>query len=224
MTQDAPATQPPPPPGRPRQFWLTVGEVVAVAGLLLAGLNYWENHRDREQSAVEAQAEAKARAQAASVFVLRGAADADGARVMLEPVKAEQVIQTQRYVFPSPVLDHPMEIGAGKPQIDLKWFEKGLRRQLKAARKDGAPLPKGEAELPVGVATTYIEGGEQRTDRSLYRIGYVADGGFLGAVHIHLLGAALIRRGAGPDLQAEVDARWRTAAPAPPKPPAAPKP
>ncbi len=193
-----------------RRFWLTVGEVVAVAGLLLAGLNYWENHRDREEAA--AQAAKAAQVRPASVFLMRGEADTDGERVMLEPTKAEQVVQTQRYLFPKPVLDHAREIGAGRLQIDLAWFDDGLKRELKAARKAGAPLPEGEAMLPVGVITSYVENGETWTDSSIYRVGYVADPGLLGAVKLKLLGVSLVRRGVTGDLQAAVDASWRAPA------------
>ncbi len=205
----------PTPAQSQRRFWLTVGEVVAVAGLLLAGLNYWENHRDREEAAAQAAQAAKAaQVRPASVFLMRGEADADGQRVMLEPTKAEQVVQTQRYLFPKPVLDHAREIGAGRLQIDLAWFDDGLKKALKAARKAGAALPEGEAMLPVGVITTYVENGETHTDSSIYRVGYVASGGLLGAVKLKLLGVSLIRRGVAGDLQAAVDAAWRAELPA----------
>ncbi|HTI66346.1 MAG TPA: hypothetical protein VL460_02240, partial [Caulobacteraceae bacterium] len=92
-------------------------------------------------------------------------------------------------------------------------------------RKTGAPLPEGEAVLPVGVETSYVEGGRMLTDRSLYRVGYVATPGLLGAVKLRLLGVSLIRRGLGGDLQGAVDAQWRATGPAPPPPkPGTPKP
>lgn len=194
-----------------RRFWLTVGEVVAVLGLGLAGLNYWEGHRDREQ-ALRQEAQ-KAQAQNRSVFLMRGEADKKGERVILQPTDPGQVVQTQRYLFPGAVLDHAKEIGAGRLQIDLVWFDHGLGRALKAARKAGASLPEGEAMLPVGVVTTYVENGETRTDQSIYRVGYVAEPGLLGAVKLRLLGATPMRRDVKGDVQAQVDAAWRAAAP-----------
>lgn len=216
MTEDAVPPESPKSQAarKERRFWLTVGEGVAVLGLGLAALNYWESHRDREQAL--RQEARQAQAQKASVFVMRGELDEGGERVMLEPTNPAQVVQTQRYVFPGAVLGHAREIGAGKPQIDLAWFEGGLKKALKAARKEGADLPRGEAMLPVGVATSYIEGGETRTDNSVYRVGYVANAGLLGAVKLHLTGATLVRRGVAGDLQAAVDAAWRAEAPRPP--------
>jgi hypothetical protein len=128
---------------------------------------------------------------------------------MLEPLRSDQAIQGQRYYFPTPVLSRAREIQAGRPQIDLAWFDDGLKHALKAARKAGHSLPKGEAELPVAIVTTYVEDGEMRTDRSLYRLGYNAKGGLLGAVKLHLLGVSLVRRGVGEDVQAAVDAAWK---------------
>jgi hypothetical protein len=212
MSENAPQPEPKPTPAASgRRFWLTVGEVVAVAGLGLAALNYWESHRDREETL--AQAARQAQAQKASVFVMRGEAEPEGKRVMLEPTSAAQVVQAQRYLFPAPVLDHAREIGAGRPQIDLVWFEGGLRGALKTARKAGAPYPKGEAMLPVGIVTTYIEAGETRTDQSVYRVGYLADPGMLGALKLQLTGAALVKRGVTGDLQAAVDAAWKAEGP-----------
>jgi hypothetical protein len=209
MSEEAPK-----PESKPKgfRFWLTVGEVVALLGLGLAGLSYWDNHRNREQA--ERQEAEKARTQSRSVFLMRGEADEDGERVMLEPTDPAQVVQTQRYLFPTAVLDRGKEIGAGRLQIDLVWFDDGLKESLKAARKAGAPLPKGEARLPVGVITTYVENGETRTDRSIYRVGYVAEPGLLGSVKLRLLGATLVRRGVTGDVQAAVDAAWRAEAPA----------
>lgn len=209
MSEEGPQPQPKP---QGRRFWLTVGEVVAVLGLGLAGLNYWESHRDREQ-ALRQEAQ-KAQAESRSIFLMRGQADKDGERVILEPTDPGQVVQTQRYLFPSPVLDHGKEIGAGRLEIDLVWFDDGLKKALKEGRKAGGALPKGEATLPVGVITTYVENGETRSDQSIYRVGYVADSGFLGAVKLKLIGASLVRRAVRGDLQAAVDSAWRAEAPA----------
>lgn len=194
-----------------RRFWLTVGEVVAVLGLGLAGLNYWQSHRDHQEAL--RQEAAKAQAQNRSVFLMRGRADKAGERVILEPTDAGQVVQTQRYLFPAPVLDHGKEIASGRLEIDRVWFEDGLESALKAARKSGAALPKGEATLPVAVITTYVENGETRTDQSLYRVGYVAEPGLFRTVKLKLLGATILRRGVTGDMQAAVDAAWRREAP-----------
>lgn len=215
MSEDASKTETAEAKAQGRRFWLTVGEVVALLGLGLGGLSYWDSHRERVQTEAEAaRAEAKAeQAQKRSVFLMRGEADKKGERVLLNPTDAGQLVQTQRYLFPAAVLGHAKEIGAGQLQIDLVWFEDGLGEVLKAARKAGGALPEGEAALPVGVVTTYVENGESRTDQSLYRVGYVAESGLLGAVKLRLVGASLVRRGVTGDLQAAVERAWAAEAP-----------
>ena len=121
MSEDAPK-----PESKPKgfRFWLTVGEVVALLGLGLAGLSYWDNHRDREQA--ERQEAEKARAQSRSVFLMRGEADKDGERVMLEPTDPAQVVQTQRYLFPTAVLDQQGNRRgppADRPRLVRRWAE-----------------------------------------------------------------------------------------------------
>jgi hypothetical protein len=185
---------------RQRRFWLTVGEVVGVLALVIAGLNYWEAHREHAAAEHHQAAEAQARA----AFVMVGAADAAGAKIMIDPLKPAQAIQSQRYIFPTAILGHEMEVSAARPQIDAAWIEAGLRKALDAAHAKG----DGEARLPVGVVTTYVEDGDTRTDSSIYLVGYAYRSRFLGGLKITLQGLSLGRRAVKGDLQAEVNRRW----------------
>lgn len=200
-------SEPSTPASERRRLWLTIGEVVGVLALVVAGLNYWDSHRDR----VSAEKAASHEAQARRALVMTGEADPAGARVMLQPVNPAQVIQSQRYLFPHAVLAHAMEVSAARPQIDLDWIAPGLRGAL----DHGHAPADGEATLPVGVITTYIEDGETYTDTSIYRVGFAYRSHFLTGRKITLQGISLGHRGAGGDLQAEVDARWARTTPAP---------
>jgi hypothetical protein len=185
------------------RFWLNVGEVVGVLAVIIAALSYWDSHHDRSLAAKHADAQAKAQA----TLVVTGETDGGGRRIVLRALKAEQAIQSQRYVFPTAVLDHAMEVTAAAPQIDVNWIATGLRRDLDTRRAAGA----GEARLPVGIETTYVEDGETRTDRSLYRVGYAWRGRLLLGRQIILQGISLSQRGVGGDLQALVNQRWAAA-------------
>ena len=185
---------------RQRRLWITLGEAVGVLALVVAGLNYWDSHRER----ASAQHQAVAQAQAKTALVMIGAAEDDGARLALSPLNPAQAIQSQRYVFPSPVLDRVMEVSAARPQIDLAWVAGGLKRAL-AARSTPA---EGEADMPVGVVTTYVEDGETYTDRSIYRVGYAFRSRFMFGRSVALQGLSLDRRAVAGDLKALVNARW----------------
>ena len=190
----------PPTAKRPGRFWLTVGEAAAVLGVLIAALSWWDSHRQHALATKQADAQAQVHA----ALVITGQADSGGSRIVLRPLKTDQAIQSQRYYFPTKVLDHAMEVSAAAPQIDADWIAAGLVRALDRAHAKGA----GEALLPVGVVTTYVEDGETRADRSLYKIGYAWRPRFLLGRQIRLQGISLSQRGVGGDLQALVNQRW----------------
>ena len=192
----------PPPAERKRgRLWISIGEGAAVLAVVIAALSYWDSHR---QHAEEAKSAAQ-QAQAQSAFVLRASAVEGGRRLALESVEPRQVIQSQRYYFPTQVLDHAMEVSAARPQIDQNWIAAGLDRVLRDAKGDG------EARLPVAIVTSYVEDGETRQDRSLYVIGYAYRAHFLGGRQIILQGLALQRRAFTGDPQAAVERSWKAA-------------
>jgi hypothetical protein len=182
------------------RFWLNVGESAAVLAVIIAGLSYWDSHKQH----AEADRQAAETAKAHSAIVLRGGAEDDGRRIALDAAGAGQVIQTQRYIFPTAILDHPMEVTAAKPQIDLDWIAHGLDQSLDAAHAKKT----GEARVPVAIVTTYVEDGDSRVDHSVYQLGYRWRSRFLGGRQIVLQGIALERRGVTGDLRAAVDRRW----------------
>ena len=192
---------------RTRNITLRVGETVAVLGLMLGLASFLVGRADRRAEDAEerrAKAEASQQQARATALVLRGEVDGKGERVLLEPVDPEQVIQTQTYLFPRAVRDRGREIDAGRPQIDLVWVADGLKQEHRALEKAGADPGDGEQELPVAVVTTFIQDGETRTDRSLYRVGYRIKDGLLGRSAVELTAVSLIRRARSGELQAEL--------------------
>ena len=154
------------------------------------------------------EAAADRAASARKPFVMSSQMEADGARLTFQPVDPTQAIQAERYLFPAAVLDHAMEVSAAKPQIDLDWIADGLRAEVGRARKAGAGAD-GEATIPVGVAVTYVQDGEMRTDRSLYRLGYAWRSRLFGGPRLALQGVSLIRRGVAGDLRTAVESAWK---------------
>jgi hypothetical protein len=197
-----------PTPPRPvpwwRRRWVTIGEVVGVGALLIAGLGYWDSHRQRTEDARRVAAQ-ETREAARAALVLTAEANADGSRLTLSTLAPGQAIQEQRYLFPRTVLSHAMEVNAARPQIDRAWFADGLKRAL-----DATMGPKtGEGTLPVAIVTRYIEAGETRSDVSIYRVGYaVRKEGLFGGRSVTLLGLALLRKGVTGDAQVLVDGAW----------------
>lgn len=189
-----------PSPAKRRLSWLSIGEAAGVVAVVIAALSYWDAHR--EHAVADSQSAAEARAQAA--FVMVGTADAKGREIALRPLRSDQAIQSQHFVFPADILDHPVDIVAARPRIQADWVASGLGCALDGAHAKG----DGEGRLPVAVVTTYAEGGETRVDRAQYAIGYTWRSRFLRGREITLQGISLIRRGLKGDPQATIDRLW----------------
>ena len=195
-----------PAAARRRRFWITLSELVGVAAVLIAALNFWDSHRERFRDA-DRQTAAEKAAQARSAFVVSAEMQADGARLTFRPLDPAQAIQEERYIFPHAVLGHAMEVSAARPQIDLAWIQDGLRTEVTRQRQAGAG-PDGEGAIPVGIVATYVQDGEIHTDRSLYRLGYAWRGRLFGGPRLALQGVSLMRRALSGNLDAAVQAAW----------------
>jgi hypothetical protein len=193
---------PPTPQQRRRRVWLTIGELVGVLALVIAGLNFWQSH----QQYLTAQKAAQTQAQARSAFVMTGAASRAGDRIDFHPLNPDQAIQSQTYIFPDALADRPIQLAATQPRLERAWIEKGLRAALNADRAPGS----GEGVAPLAVVTTYVQDGDTYTDDgSLYQVGYTWRSTLFGGRKITLEGVALAKRGVKGALAPEVNRRWR---------------
>jgi len=192
--------------------WLTLAEIVGLAALAIAGLGYWDSHRERlqqdhERAAVdhdrkaEEAAASKARAAAAQEEAVRHALLLTGTpaagELRLQPARADQVIQTQTLWFPTVVKPDSVAT-TGNPRIEGRWIEDRLRR---AARPD-------DHRLPVAIETSFIEDGQRRTDRALYLVGFSLHGRLVGGPKVEFEGISLAQRNVGGDLQAAANSYW----------------
>ena len=91
--------------------WLTLGEFVGVAALVIAALGYWDAHRERAAEAKAQQAQAAEMA-LKQTFLMTGAVDGAGDEVRLTSVNGDQVIQ-----YPSECLTSQPGIVAGGMQM-----------------------------------------------------------------------------------------------------------
>jgi hypothetical protein len=191
------------------KLWITLSELVGVLALIIAGLNFWDSHRERvrdEKRVAAAEQSAAQLAAARSSFVLTARTEGDGARLVLQPMSSDQAIQGLNLVFPADVADQP--IASIQPRIERDWVARGLGKAVEAARKAKAAGAVGEGVLPVGVEASYVEDGEVKTDRSIYRISYSWKTPLLGGPHFTLEGATLRSRAVKSDLQSAVNAQW----------------
>jgi hypothetical protein len=192
---------------RQRRFWLTVGEAAAILAVIIAGLNYWDSHREHEAQARRDAAQAR-QSSLAATLVLVGEAQAGGRRLALKAVDPGEVIVSQSYILPREVADHAIEVTARAPGLEVSELAPGVIRQLSARHAPAA----GAGRLPMAIVTSYLADGEARQDRSLYVVGYAWRRRFMRGPEISLQGLAFRARLApAADPQAAVERAWTTA-------------
>ncbi len=193
-----------------RRRWVTLGEVLGVAAVLISGLTLWNNWSDRrETKAEQAATEQRASAKAAKLVLL--AADGGKQTLTLKPAAAEQSVQSQTVLFPSALGVSPAAT-TGEPRIEGGWFDHAL---VKAREAAGLPdNSRGDERLPVVIVTQFLADGDPHEDVALYDVGYTIAGKFLGGHSVTLRGISLIAKVKRDHAQARLDARWKTLLPA----------
>lgn len=194
------------PARRKGRLWLTIGEVAAVIAVIIAGLNYWDSHREHQAQAQRDAVQAR-QSNLAATLALAGEVQAGGRRLALKSVDPSQVIESQHYVFPHELIDHAIEVTAATPGLDAAWLAPGLNHELDAAHAAG----EGHGRAPVAIVTSYLAGGEMRQDHTLYVVGYAWRRPFLHGREITLEGVSLRGRLAAGDPQAAVEKAWASA-------------
>jgi hypothetical protein len=194
-----------------RRRWITLGEMLAVIAVVISALTLWNNWSERsDTAATKAQDDKRASARAATL-VLMVASSKDG-ELILRLASTEQSVQSQKLMFPTALALDPAET-TGEPRIEVKWFERALKRVRNQAR-----LPdnsRGDERLPVVILTRFLVDGEPHEDVALYDIGYSISGRWLGGHSVTLRGLSLVSRVKGDAAQKKLDARWKRILPQP---------
>ncbi len=161
-----------PTPAEQRRRWINIGEIIAVAGLVISGLALWNSWgRDEDKPAATV-----VERQRAIPLVLRGSVAEDGRALLVQPVEEGHA------------LDSLSLVAAGKPALAI-----GSDGRIAASDIEQL-LDKGNAEarsgaLPVTIASRYVEAGQDRTGTGRYRLSWRWEkGGLLGGRSLRLTG------------------------------------
>lgn len=193
-----------------RRRWITLGEVLGVAAVLISGLTLWNNWSDRRETKAEkAATEQRASAKVAKLVLV--AADGGKQTLTLKPAAPEQSVQSQTILFPTPLGVSPAAT-TGEPRIEGGWFEHAL---VKAREAAGLPdNSRGDERLPVVIVTQFLADGDPHEDVALYDVGYTITGNFIAGHSVTLRGISLVAKVKRGQAQAKLDARWKTPLPA----------
>ena len=187
-----------------RRRWLSLGEFVAVAGLLIAALGLWNTWSERRDAAAEKRAEAANAAKAGARLNLRARVE-EGRRVVLTDPRHELIDAV--IAFPSQLKTGERRPATG-PLIERDWFGGAL---LKAT--DGG-ADEREGRLPVLVTASYLDGDSTRTASAIVDLVWRTEGRVIGGRSLTIEAARLRQRGGD---QARVDALWARELPPAPK-------
>ncbi|KQU55750.1 hypothetical protein ASG67_06415 [Sphingomonas sp. Leaf339] len=179
-----------------RRRWVTLAEVVAVAGVLIAALTLWSNWSDRRADEAEKVAERTAERTERSRIDLTATVEDGGRRLALKDEKHD--LQDLAVAFP-----RALGVAAKQPMSDVAiladWFEAPLLKLT-----DGG-ADEREGRLPVLVTVRYWDGDTQRSATGVYNVIWRTEGRLLRGRTVKLEGLRLRQRGGG---QAQVDALW----------------
>jgi hypothetical protein len=190
-----------------RRRWITFGEVVAVAGLLIAALSLYLNWSDRRADEAERRAEqAEARTSAAEQGRHVGlvATDADGDVLAFKSAACD--LQSADIAFPSALKVPPQSLTLD-PHIDADWFAEPLLAAL------GDAKPK-KGRLPVLIVSRCTSATGDRLERAIYDVPFTVESRFLRGRALRLRGLVLRGYVTAGNGRARLDAAWRALAPA----------
>lgn len=170
-----------------RRRWISLGEAVAVIAVIISAATLWNSYQERKSAEAERAAAAQKETRAETALVLRAKPADDGKRLVLESVDPEQVIQSQRIVFPAKLGLDPIET-AGDPRIEARWIADALKKN------GGEKSSAGDLRVPVTIVSRFTTKGAVRTDAALYQLAYVREGHLLGGSSIRLRGLSLVKR------------------------------
>ncbi len=192
-----------------RRRWVTLGEIVAIAGLVISALALWSSWSERRADESERRAEKQSEIKAKTAVLLSGTPRRGGE--VLAIADAAHPIQGITVTFPTALGVQP-QTSAPSPAIAVRWFA----AKLMALTDGGADSQTGR--LPVIIASDYWDGDQHITDRAIYDLVWRTQGRVLLGRSLRLDGLLLHERGhadgKGAD-QARVDALWSRIAPAP---------
>jgi hypothetical protein len=154
-----------------RRRWISLGEVIALAALIISGLGLWitwsGSQKDEPTRIVE---------QKQSIpLVLRASVERDGRAIAIEPVESSHALQSLALTIPGA---SPIEIGS-----DGRLDASAVQAAITDKDREGAK------KVRVKISTRYVEAGTDRSSNGNYSLSYRWEGGGLfGGKSVRLTG------------------------------------
>lgn len=184
-----------------RRRWITLGELVAIAGLMISALALWNSYADRRADQAEQRREKASETRARKLVLLTATPGHGGEQLALKD--AAHPVQSIDIRFPAD-LGTPAQSALLEPRIEAAWFARELLK-----RTDKGPDAQ-QGRLPVLITASYWDADRQRHDSAIYDIVWRTEGRFLRGRTLRLEGLMLRDRTAS---AARLEAAWAAARP-----------
>lgn len=162
---------------RSRLRWVTLGEAVAVAALVVSALGLWHSWRSEPDKPVPDRIVA---VQQPVPLALRGRAEDDGRVLVIAPVEDGHALDS--VTIGGIGSAQPITLGSDG-RLQARDFEEALGKTTKR--------PDGIQRAPVRIDARYIEAGKDRRGGGRYTLSYRwKDGGLLSGRSVRLVGLA----------------------------------
>ena len=159
---------------RARLRWVTLGEAIAIAALIVSAAGVWISWKSSDEdkgptTVVETRQPVP--------LALRGNPSDDGRTLEISPVESDHALQSLNLIV------------AGSAAIDVGSDGELSASDLENALGDKAADGKGVHRVRVRVDARYVEAGADKTSTGSYVIGYKWEGGgLLGGRSLRLTG------------------------------------
>lgn len=182
-----------------KRRWLSLAELVAVAGLLIGGIGLYLNWSDRREAVAERAVSSAGEARARAAFELRGKVAAGNRSVML--------LRDDAHALGDVTVAFPTALGVATKDaightIDSDWFAEPLLK----ATDGGADESAGRLPVLVTYRYTHTLSDETFTRSAIYDVIWSTSGRFLQGRSLAIIDFRLRERGASP---ARLNALWR---------------
>ncbi|MEG3086345.1 hypothetical protein [Sphingomonas sp. PB4P5] len=185
-----------------RRRWVTLAELVGVAGVIIAAFGLWLTWSDRRADDQAKQAEQASERKTRTLVMLKATVEGDNL-ALSDPAHD---VQTIDIVFPK-ALGVAAKTDAD-PQIDAGWVSAPMLKLTDG----GADTQSGR--LPVLITASYWDADVERHDAAIYDVVWKTEGGFPLGRSFKLEGLKLKERSAS---VARLEAIWARERPKPAK-------
>jgi hypothetical protein len=160
---------------RTRRRWITFGELIALAALVVSAAGVWISWKNNDK----ADGPTRIVEQRQSIpLTLRAKREDDGRRLAISPVEESHALQSLMVTLPGA---SPIQVGSDG-ELDASEVESSL------SGRDKEPKDR-TLSVQARVEAHYVEMGKDRTSSGTYTLRYMwKGGGLFGGRSLHLVG------------------------------------